>query len=68
MGNLIRIDNYLDNLQTHLDKLKTGLAKLLEKERILKEELKKEESFSDEIEKCQKKLAVIDRKLGVDKK
>lgn len=48
-GNLIRIDNYLDDLQTHLDKLNKGLAKLWERERQLKEELRKEESFSDEI-------------------
>ena len=67
-GNLIRIDNFLDDLQTHLDKLNKGLAKLLERERQLKEELRKEESFSDEIEDCRKKLEILDKKLGVDKK
>ncbi len=67
-GNLIRIDNFLNDLQTHLDKLNKGLAKLLERERQLKEELRKEESFSDEIEDCRKKLEILDKKLGVDKK
>ncbi len=67
-GNLIRIDNFLDDLQTHLDKLNKGLAKLLERERQLKEELRKEESFSDEIEDCRKELEILDKKLGVDKK
>lgn len=67
-GNLIRIDNFLDDLQTHLDKLNKGLAKLWERERQLKEELKKEESFSDEIENCRQKLEKLDKKLGVDKK
>ena len=67
-GNLIRIDNFLDDLQTHLDKLNKGLAKLWERERQLKEELRKEESFSDEIEECRKKLEILDKKLGVDKK
>lgn len=67
-GNLIRIDNYLDDLQTHLDKLNKGLAKLWERERQLKEELRKEESFSDEIENCRQKLEKLDKKLGVDKK
>ena len=67
-GNLIRIDNFLDNLRTHLDKLNKWLAKLWERERQLKEELGKEESFSDEIEKCRQKLEKLDKKLGVDKK
>lgn len=67
-GNLIRIDNFLDDLQTHLDKLNKGLAKLWERERQLKEELKKEESFSDEIENCRQNLEKLDKKLGVDKK
>lgn len=67
-GNLIRIDNFFDELQTHLDKLNKGLAKLWERELQLKEELRKEESFSDEIEECRKKLEILDKKLGVDKK
>lgn len=67
-GNLIRIDNFLDDLQTHLDKLKKGLSKLRERESQLKEELKKNESFSDEIEECRKRLEMLDKKLGVDKK
>lgn len=67
-GNLIRIDNFLDDLQTHLDKLKKGLSKLRERDSQLKEELKKNESFSDEIEECRKRLEMLDKKLGVDKK
>lgn len=67
-GNLIRIDNFLDDLQTHLDKLNKGLAKLWEREHQLKEELRKEESFSDEIENCRQKLEMLDKKLGVDNK
>lgn len=67
-GNLIRIDNFLDDLQTHLDKLKKDFAKLQEREYQLKDELKKNESFSDEIEECRKKLEILDKKLGVDKK
>lgn len=67
-GNLIRIDNYLDELQIHLDKLNNGLINLQERERQIKEELKKEESYSDEIENCRQKLEILDKKLGVDKK
>ena len=67
-GNLIRIDNFLNDLQTHLDKLKKGFAKLQEREYQLKDELKKNESFSDEIENCRQKLEMLDKKLGVDNK
>lgn len=66
-GNLIRIDNFLDDLRKHFDKLKNGFAKLQEREYQLKEELKKHESFSDEIEECRKKLEILNKKLGVDK-
>lgn len=66
-GNLIRIDNFLDDLQKHFDKLKNGFVKLQEREYQLKEELKKHESFSDEIEECRKKLEILNKKLGVDK-
>lgn len=44
-GNLIRIDNFLDDLQKHFDKLKNGFAKLQEREYQLKEELKKARKF-----------------------
>lgn len=67
-GNIIRIDNYLDGLQAYLDKLNKGLAGLWEREHQLKEELRKEESFSEEIEDCRKKLKMLDNKLGVNKK
>ena len=43
-------------------------CKLQEIEYQLKDELKKNESFSDEIEECRKKLEILDKKLGVDKK
>ena len=67
VGNLIRIDNFLNELQTHLNKLQKGLSKLYEKEHQLTEELKKNESYVDEIEACRKKLGAIDKKLGVNK-
>ncbi len=67
IGNLIRIDNFLDDLQTHLDKLDESLAKLQEREYHLKEELKKDENFSNEIEECRKKLETLDKRLGVEK-
>lgn len=66
VGNLIRIDNFLDELPTHLEMMKNGLARLREKEVQLTEELRKGESFSDEIAECRKKLTELDEKLGVN--
>ncbi len=68
IGNLVRIDNFLDALPAHLDKMKAGLADLRQKEADIKAELDKKESYSDEIDKLVKKLGRLDKKLGVDKK
>ncbi len=67
-GNLIRIDHFIDDLQTHLDKLKEDLAKLRERGHQLINEPKKSESFSDKIEDCRQKLEIPGKKLGVNKK
>ena len=66
IGNLIRIDNYLDSLPDHLDEFKRGLDKMLEKEKDLKQELAKDENYSDKIEEYKKIIEDLDRKLGVD--
>ena len=68
VGNLIRIDNYLDTLDEHLEKLKAGLSELEEKENEIKAELAKDDSFADKIETYKKKVEALDKKLGVDKK
>ncbi len=68
IGNLIRIDNYLDALDEHLEKLKNGLSELEKKEREIRAELGKNESFADKIEVCKKRVEELDRKLGVNKK
>lgn len=68
IGNLIRIDNYLDSLEEHLIKLKMNLEKLKEKERDIRFELSKDESYTDQIETYKKKVEELDKKLGVNKK
>ena len=68
IGNLIRIDNYLDTLDDHLEKLKTCLSKLTEKEIELKAELSKDENYSEQIEKYKAEVEKLDKKLEVDKK
>ena len=68
IGNLVRIDNYLDTLDNHLEKLKIGLSKLTEKEIELKAELAKDENYSEQIEKYSAEVEKLDKKLGVNKK
>ena len=68
IGNLVRIDNYLDMLDEHLEKLKIGLSKLTEKEIELKTELSKDENYSEQIEKYSSEVEKLDKELGVNKK
>ena len=42
--------------------------KLKEKEREIRSELSKDESYTDQIELYKKKVEELDKKLGVDKK
>lgn len=67
-GNLIRIDNYLDSLDDHLSKLTLNLEKLRKKERDIRFELSKDESYTDQIKTYKKKVAELDKKLGINKK
>ncbi len=68
IGNLIRIDNYLDSLDKHLDDLSRGLEQMKEKKYELENELSKKESYYDQIEMFKQKIEELDKKLGVDKK
>ncbi len=68
VGGLIRIDNFLQNLPAHLEKLKQTLSELIVKEKDVRSELLKKEDYVDRIEKFRNKLEKIDKKLGVDKK
>lgn len=68
VGCLIRLDNALEGLPAHLEKLEKNLADMEQREVALRLELQKEENFTDQITACKEKLAKIDKKLGVDKK
>lgn len=68
VGNLIRVDNFLDELPGHLDALKQELRKMEEKESDIQAELAKSESYADEIEKYKKRLAKLNKMLGVTEK
>ena len=68
VGNLIRIDNFLENLSTYLENLKKKQDDLMLQEIAVRAELEKKESYTDQIEQLRQKLEKIDKKLGVKRK
>lgn len=68
VGNLIRIDNFLENLDPYLQQLKRGVSKLEIRQAELQAELAKGESYTEEIEWYRKKVEKLDRALGVDRR
>ncbi len=68
VGCIIRIDNFLDGLDTHIEKLRRGLADTHERGAHLRAELDKKESYTENIEELKAQLDRLDKKLGVDKK
>ena len=65
MGNLMRIDNFLEALGERVENLRLGLAKYEEREQEIKAELARNENYTDKIEELRKKVASIDNELGV---
>lgn len=68
IGNLIRIDNYLDTLTEHINSLKKTLFELINREKELTIELNKNEDFTEQIKIYKEKVKTLDEKLGVNKK
>ena len=66
VGGLIRIDNFLDSMSTYLSKLEEALEQLDTRRKFIRDELDKNENYTDLIEKYTKKLEQIDKKLGVN--
>lgn len=66
VGNLVRIDNYLNNLNDHLKELEESLEKQQIKLRDIKTNLSKDENFYDHINHYRKLVEELDEKLGVN--
>ena len=66
VGNLARIDHFLNNLGEYLRTLKLGCSKLEKREAELKVELAKGETYTEEIERYRKKVELLDKELGVN--
>ena len=68
VGSLIRLDNAIEGLPAHLEKLEKNLLDMQQREVALGAELEKSEDFADRIAACKEKLNQLDKELGVDKK
>ena len=68
VGTLIRVDNFLESLNEHLEKLMKTIAELEQRKIDGKTELSKKEDYTDKIEETKQRLESIDKKLGVKKK
>lgn len=64
-GMLLRIDNFLEDFDRHMEKLTEGLDVLRDRKLGIEAELAKGESYADEIEKYRRLLAEIDAELGI---
>ena len=67
-GNLIRIDNRLDTLDTYLEQLHSSLQDLLRKQGELRAELASADEYSEQIAHYREKVERLDKKLGVHSK
>ncbi len=65
VGNLLRVDNFLDNFKSHLQMLKKGLDALIGRKEYIENALSQPDPYADKIEELQIKLDKIDKKLGV---
>ena len=67
IGSLIRIDNFLDELDNLLEKYNRDLDRMYKRKKDIELELAKEDNYIDVIEELEDKLARIDERLGVKK-
>ena len=68
LGILTRIDNFLNGLDDHIEKLNNVLSNMSEKEKNIRAELSSRESYTDKIDELKEQIEAMDKKLGVDKK
>lgn len=64
-GCLIRIDNFLENFERHIEKLDDSLERLYIRENAIRKELEEKDDIPEEISKLREGLDAIDSKLGV---
>lgn len=68
VGNLIRIDNFLENLNGYLNKRQCELQDLITRKSDIERELNNKNSYSDDIEYYKAQVKKLDEELEVNKK
>ncbi len=66
-GITTRLNNFLENFDVQIKKYENVIKSLKQRKAAIKEELSKEESFEEEIKSLNKKIAKIDKELGLKK-
>ncbi len=67
IGNMIRLDNFIEALPKKLDNLKKTQLQYEDRQRTIKEELANQESYTDWIQLLRERITEIDNILGVNK-
>ncbi len=67
LGNLIRIDNFLEGLPERQKKIEGKLLEYEKRDREIRLELAKNENYTDRIEEMKSKVEMLDKKLGVNR-
>ncbi len=68
VGNLIRLDNFLEDLPKHHQKLCRNLEELETRQKQIREALARNENLSERLAQLTEQLAELDKKLGVNQK
>ncbi len=64
-GYLARIDNFIDKLPKHLERLENGLEQLVSRKSFIEGSLNEGDKYSTKIDSLRRKLERIDKSLGV---
>ena len=67
IGNLLRIDNFINDLDGYVENIKNSIKKMRQRKKELAAVIEKTESYAEMIEKCRENLRSIDERLGVNK-
>ena len=67
-GILMRIDNFLLDMQIHLEKLKDNYRDYCDRQTSLQQGIKLKQDYTEKIQDAKKRLEKLDKKLGVNKK
>ena len=65
VGMLVRLDNFIDHISDHADRMRNTIDELRKEESDIKKELLKEYNYTEQIEACREELTELDERLGI---